>query len=91
LTKPVKEYTVQLTPEEAKLVRRPVVGEGGWQSLQKELQSRLKPDNKITLPKYLVQRARRYATEYGSGGWEQRLMYGILSAVERTGIDPANL
>ena len=86
----IKKHSIELTPEEAELVRRPIKGQGGWQSLLEELQWRLKPDNTISLPVHTNERVRRYALDYGGVGWEQRLLDGILSALKRAGVDPDN-
>ena len=86
----IKKHSIKLTPEEVELVRRPIKGHGGWQSLLGELQWRLKPDNTVSLPVYTIERVRRYALEYGGGGWEQRLLDGILIALKRAGAHPEN-
>jgi hypothetical protein len=87
LAEPARVYVVQLTPEEAEMVRREVTGEGGWQSHQRKFQGRLGADNRISLTKYLIQKTREYATKsYGPGGWEQ-VLDSILNACERAGID----
>lgn len=86
----VKSYTAQLTPEEAEILRRPVEGEGGWQSLLRELQYRLKDDNTITLPMYTLRRTTSYARDYGGGGFEQALDM-VLSAFKREGINKDDL
>ncbi|MDG6999960.1 MAG: hypothetical protein JRN15_12695 [Nitrososphaerota archaeon] len=86
----VKAYVVQLTPEEAEMVRREVTGEGGWQSHQRKLQTRLSSDNKISLTKHLIQKTREYASKsHGPGGWEQ-VLDGVLNACERAGIHTEN-
>ena len=83
-------HKVQLTPGEAELVRRPLRGQGGFQSFLEDLQRRLGTDNKVTLTAAMIKKIRRYAEDYGGGGLRQRLLEGLIAAIKRSGIDPAN-
>lgn len=64
--------TVPLSEQAKELFRRPVTGEGGFQSLLRKLQQQVSPDGLVL---YLadVEQVARYAREYGSGGFQQRL------------------
>lgn len=90
MPKSIRKFTVQLTTEEAELLRRPIEGEGGFQSLLRDLQANLKPDNTMTIPAYRIEPINRYAHEYGGGGFQQRLLEGVLSALRRAGVDPSS-
>lgn len=48
--------------------------DGGWQRLLITLQELTDPDTgEIEIPPRILERIRRYAFEYGNGGWESRL------------------
>jgi hypothetical protein len=65
---------VQLTPEEVQILRRPVNGEGGFQSLLRGLQKNLdRKTNQLTVTAGQFEKIIRYTSQYGSGGFEDRL------------------
>jgi hypothetical protein len=48
--------------------------DGGWQRLLITLKELADPDTgEIEIPPRILERIRRYAFEYGNGGWESRL------------------
>lgn len=63
---------VQLSREDLELLRRPVAGQGGWQSLLRKLQKQI-DGNTLTLSEDDSRRILRYILSYGSGGWQDRL------------------
>ncbi len=64
---------VALTPDIVELIKRPVEGQGGLQSLLRRLNRNLSPDGSLNLSDTDVERIRRYASKYGQGGFEDRL------------------
>jgi hypothetical protein len=65
---------VQLTQEQADILRRPVKGEGGFQSLLRGLQQNLnRRTNVLTVTEEQFERIIRYTSQYGWGGFEGRL------------------
>ncbi len=84
-------YDIQLTADESELLRKPISGQGGFQDLLQELQSKLGSDNKITLTSSKIRKIRRYAKDYGTGGFQGRLLDGLIEAIIRAGIDPDTL
>lgn len=76
---------VRLTVGEWAVVNRPIVGEGGLQTLLKRIMRR---SNRYTrevelFPQDIVQ-ARTYTTRYGHGGFQDRFRI-LLGALERDG------
>lgn len=67
LTRPIK-----LTAEDLQLLHREVVGEGGFQSLLRQLKRALKGDV-LNVDSDTFERMERYSQRYGDGGWERRL------------------
>jgi hypothetical protein len=65
---------VVLSNEEKGLLLKPVVGQGGWQSLLRRLQRQL-DGSVLSLTPADVQRIGRYRERYGSGGWQGRLAF----------------
>lgn len=63
---------VVLGPSELALLSKPVNGQGGFQSLLKELRGNLH-GNVLTLTPSLRERIQRYIENYGDGGFERRL------------------
>ncbi len=63
---------INLTDEQLELMRRPLNGSGGWQTLLRRLQSRL-ADSDLELSVEDVARVLRYSRRYGSGGFQGRL------------------
>lgn len=67
-------FIAELTDIEAKALMRPVVGVGGFQSLLRGLQKSYDRRTKVvTLDGDQVEKINRYTTEYGQGGFEDRL------------------
>lgn len=66
--------TIVLTAAEVEQLRRPVNGQGGWQSLLRRLQSRL-VGSTLTLSPSDLARIRKYRDSYGTGGWQTRLSF----------------
>lgn len=64
---------IVLTPALIQILKRPVEGQGGLQSLLRRLNRNLAPDGSLNLTDTDVERIRRYASEYGQGGFEDRL------------------
>ena len=64
---------VELTDEAARALRRPVRGQGGFQTLLRTLQSRLTEGNVLTLTPAVAGRIARYVHDYGQGGFQGRL------------------
>jgi hypothetical protein len=63
-----------LDPMEMTELLKPISGEGGYQSLLRALQGRLdRTSGALRLERDELDRIRRYAFEYGQGGWEDRL------------------
>jgi hypothetical protein len=88
--RPITRVTMQLTPEEAAPIRKEAAGIGGMQSLLRELQVSLQPDNSITLTPYQVQRILKYTSSYGQGGFQGRLR-GLANALRRVGLTLSEL
>jgi hypothetical protein len=64
---------VGLTPAGIARLQRPVNGEGGFQSLLRELQRRVQNDSELVLTPALAARIARYVKRYGNGGFQGRL------------------
>jgi hypothetical protein len=76
--------TIHLTQDEADPLRKPVHGSGGLQSLIKKLQPKLNNDNTIELTSSDIEKILRYTSNYGSGGFQSRLV-GLARALRRIG------
>ena len=63
---------IVLSNDEVTLLLKPVVGQGGWQSLLRRLQRQLE-GSVLVLGPADVQKIVRYRERYGSGGWQGRL------------------
>ena len=63
---------LQLTEEQVEFLRRPVRGQGGYQSLLARLQSQLR-GNCLTLTPTDCEKVVRYSRDYGQGGFQSRL------------------
>ncbi|WP_167881066.1 hypothetical protein [Leptospira meyeri] len=59
------------------IIKRPVHGQGGFQSLIRKLQRNLNGDF-LEVENRDLERINRYATCYGQGGFEERLFNLIL-------------
>lgn len=64
--------TSTLPPDAAEALLRPVVGQGGFQSLLKQLQGRVTGEE-LTLSPDLIAKMLRYVQDYGQGGFQGRL------------------
>ena len=68
------EFRAELRPEEAAALMRPVIGQGGFQSLLRSLQKAFNSKtHAVTLTDDQVEKINRYTSEYGAGGFEDRL------------------
>ena len=74
--------TVFLHDRERALLMRPVRGEGGWNSLLRELQGKLGRRGRMNLDSREIQRIRNYAEHHGVGGFQSRLA-PVLEAIRR--------
>ena len=81
------EMTVSLTSEEAALLSRPGEGEGGFQSFLRSVQERIE-GNTVTLSRSDIEKVVRYSTQYGEGGFQDRIV-ALLRAIVRatTGLE----
>lgn len=52
---------------------KPVKGNGGFQSLMREMQARMQVRVEMDLPPEIVSRLDRYSLNYGRGGFQDRL------------------
>jgi len=66
--------TLTISPQDAELIKLPVRGIGGHQSLMKGLQKKLAKDNTIQLTASEVEKIVRYGLNYGGGGFQNRLL-----------------
>lgn len=65
---------ITLDKQEMSQLMRPIVGQGGWQSLLARLQALLDQNTgEITLSDEDRGCLCRYAFDYGNGGWESQL------------------
>jgi hypothetical protein len=64
----------------------PTVGTGGYQTLVKEIQRRLRGDE-LPVDDALVERIEHYAFDYGTGGWQQ-LLRDLLAEIESSAPRP---
>ena len=67
------ELVIKLTAVEKERLMKPVVGEGGWQSLMRQLKEQIGPDNTLSINQMQLERIIRYSQLYGVGGWQGRL------------------
>jgi hypothetical protein len=67
-------FKADLTQQEAEALMRPVMGQGGFQSLLRGLQKSFdKNCGVVTLDGDQIEKINRYTQEYGAGGFEDRL------------------
>ncbi len=64
---------IELGPDALAALRKPIVGEGGFQSLLRTLQSQVADANVLVLTPDLTERIGRYVHDYGQGGFQGRL------------------
>ena len=74
-------YTIALTDAEVQALSGPITGQGGWQTLNRELLACL-DGNTLAVSEELAEKAVRYESEYGWGGWQDRLR-AIVEAIRR--------
>lgn len=65
--------TVPLTEDAVGVLNRPVVGQGGFQNLLRDLQDQLGTGSQLVLTPDLIERIVRYVQGYGQGGFQGRL------------------
>ena len=66
--------TFILNDQEMEELNVPVTGIGGFQAMMRKLQGGLNRETgEITVSDEDVDRLRRYCTQYGQGGWQDRL------------------
>ena len=70
-----------LSDEDAEKLRKPIVGQGGYQSFLRSLQKELTSSNVIHLNPHQIRKIKEYAHKYGNGGFQQRLQ-GILNSLD---------
>ena len=71
---------IELTQAQTRLLKRPIEGSGGWQSLLRLLQRRLEGQD-LSLTPGEIARILRYKTRYGQGGFQDRLA-GVIDRAE---------
>ena len=73
--------SIQLNSMELTILRKPIVGQGGFQSMMNNLRARAdQSTGNIEISDDDLERIQRYAFQYGGGGFEARLR----SIFERT-------
>jgi hypothetical protein len=66
-----KALSIDLTPLGARILRKPIRGRGGFQSLLRKLQHQL-DGRHLEVSRADLSRLRRYASGYGGGGFQGR-------------------
>jgi hypothetical protein len=66
-----KLVSIDLTPREATILRKPIRGRGGFENLLRKLQQQLE-DRRLDVCPADVERRRRYSAAYGRGGFQRR-------------------
>lgn len=67
-------FKAELSAVEAEAFLRPVVGQGGFQSLLRSLQGSYdRKTRTVTLSADQIEKINRYTKQYGQGGFEDRL------------------
>ena len=69
---PEASVTAHLAASDVATLRKPVNGQGGMQTLLRNLQERVGDDGTLLLTRAEVEKIRRYAKEYGEGGFQNR-------------------
>ena len=70
-----------LSQEELALLRRPVVGKGGFQSLLRGIQDKIDVEGmRVELSPAENEKMVRYAMQYGPGGFQERMVPTARSA-----------
>ncbi|MYN64030.1 MAG: aspartyl-tRNA synthetase [Acidobacteria bacterium] len=65
--------TITLNADERAALNDPLTGQGGFQTLLERLHAAVQPNGELELTDADVATIRQYRTEYGSGGWQERL------------------
>lgn len=66
---------IKLKPEHARLLRRPLRGNGGFQSFLRRLQRHLNANDELEISLPELNRAKRLRQRYGAGGFQGRLAW----------------
>lgn len=66
---------IKLSAKHATALRRPINGNGGFQSFLRKLQNHLSLNNVLTVTLAELARARRLRRKYGAGGFQGRLAW----------------
>jgi hypothetical protein len=69
----VTTIRIELGADALAALRKPIVGEGGFQSLLRTLQAQVADANVLVLTPDLTERIARYVHDYGQGGFQGRL------------------
>jgi hypothetical protein len=77
--------TIRLGPAELEELRKPVNGQGGMQTLMLTIQSKISEDGSLQISPEELERIRRYATEYGEGGFQNRFRTILRHVVPASG------
>lgn len=77
-----RSVTINLEPAEFAFVTRTINGTGGHQGLLLILIGKLRGDGRLELTADEIEKVRRYAQDYGPGGYQDRFK-AILAALER--------
>ena len=75
------ELVAELTPDQVEYLSRPLRGQGGYQSLLARLQSNMN-GTRLRLTLDDCEKVVRYASQYGQGGFQERLR-SIVQLAER--------
>ena len=76
-----KRLVVDLTDTQLEYLTRPIRGQGGYQLFLEHLQDQI-DENRLVLTREDCRKLVRYATEYGPGGFQARLLTVIQAAQE---------
>ena len=65
---------IQLTKEDMEQFRRPINGNGGFQTLLRRLRAQINPQtNELDLRESDMEKIERYSSQYGLGGFQDRI------------------
>lgn len=91
-----KHYTVSLPTELGKRLMSPIKGQGGWQSLTKDIQQHVEVTEQpvgidvtytLELPEGLMHRMIPYAVKFGSGGYQGMIRWILCLVLEQHRVD----
>lgn len=74
---PGAPITITVPPEVKRMFRRPINGQGGFQTLFREVAKRAQSHKGLQLRPEEMQRVVRYSTHYGDGGFQQALRWVV--------------